>query len=191
MIADELNVKKVECLESRDKMVQYSVHPNLKTLGPKYKEGAAEISNLLSKVDENELVKHLRTKAKVRLGGFDLTEEDVVITEKEKPGYSHASVGEVHVYVALEVTQNLKLEGLAREVIRRVQHMRKEQKLEFEEPVLIEFSGHPDIELAISSHKTHIMRETHAREILKKSPVEGGVKWTINKLPLELAVRKV
>jgi isoleucyl-tRNA synthetase len=191
MIAEELNVKKVECLESRDKMVQYAVHPNLRTLGPKYKDGASEIAQLLSKVDENELVKHLRTKGKVRLGGFDLSEEDVVITEKEKPGFSHASVGDMHVYVALEITQNLKLEGLAREVIRRVQHMRKEQKLDFEEPVLVEFSGHPDIELAISSHKTHIMRETHARDLTKKSPIEGGVKWTINKLPLELSVRKV
>ena len=190
MIAEELNVKKVECLESRDKMVQFAVHPNLKTLGPKYKEGASEISNLLSKVNENELVRHLRTKGKVRLGGFDLTEEDVTITEKEKPGYSHANVGEIHVYVALEVTQNLKLEGLAREVIRRVQHMRKDQKLEFEELVLVEYHGHPDLELAISSHKTHILHETHARDMVRKSPIEGGVKWTINKLPLELSVKK-
>jgi isoleucyl-tRNA synthetase len=190
MIAEELNVKKVECLESRDKMVQYAVRPNLKTLGPKYKDGAAEIAKLLSKVDENELVKHLRTNVKLRLGGFDLSEEDVIVTEKEKPGYSHANVGEIHVYVALEVTQNLKLEGLAREVIRRVQRMRKDQKLQFEEPVVVEYSGHPDIELAISSHKSHIMHEVHAKDIVKRSPVEGAVKWTVNKLPLELAVRK-
>jgi isoleucyl-tRNA synthetase len=190
MISEELNVKKVECLESREKMVQFAVHPNLKTLGPKYKEGASEISNLLSKVDENELVKHLRTKGKVRLGGFDLTEEDVTIDEREKPGYSHASVGDIHVYVALEVTQNLKLEGLAREVIRRVQQMRKDQRLEFEQPILIEYKGHSDLERAISSHKSHIMRETHARDITRKLQGEDGSKWTINKLPLELWVRK-
>lgn len=190
MIAEELNVKKVECLESRDKMVQYAVHPNLRTLGPKYKEGADEVSKLLSKVDENELVKHLRTKGKVRIGGFDLTEEDVLVSEKEKPGFSHANVGEMHVYIELEVTQNLKLEGLAREFIRRAQHMRKEQKLEFEEPVILEYSGHPDIDLAVSSHRTHILRETHAREIVKKSMLENGKKWVINNLPLELVVRR-
>jgi len=190
MIADELNVKKVECLESGERMIQYSVHPNLKTLGPKLKEGASEVGRLLSKIDENELVKHLRTKGKVRLGGFDLTEEDVVISEKEKPGFSHASVGDLHVYIALEVTQNLKLEGLSREVIRRVQHMRKEQKLEFEDPVIVEFRGHHDLETAISAHREHIVHETHARALTKVPELEGGQKWMINKMPLELLVKK-
>jgi len=190
MIADELNVKKVECLESNERMIQYAVHPNLKTLGPKLKEGAAEVGKLLAKVNENELVKHLKTKGKVRLGGFDLTEEDVIITEKEKPGFSYASVGGLHVYVALDVTQNLKLEGLSREVIRRIQHMRKERKLEFEDPVMVEFKGHHDLETAIASHKEHILHETHARDIVKKPELEGGQKWMINKMPLELVVKK-
>ena len=190
MIADELNVKKVECLESREKMVQYSVHANLKTLGPKLKEGAAEVTELLSKVNENELVMHLRTKAKVRLGGFDLTEEDVVITEKEKPGFSHASVGGIHVFIALDITQNLKLEGLSREVIRRIQHMRKERKLDFEDAVVVEFRGHHDLEAAISSHKEHILRETHARDVVKNAELDGGQKWMINKMSIELTVKK-
>lgn len=190
MIADELNVKKVECLESKDRMVQYAVHPNLKTLGPKLKEGAAEVTKLLSKVDENELVKHLRSKGKVRLGGYDLTEEDVVISEREKPGYSHANAGGLDVYMALDVSQNLKLEGLSREVIRRIQHMRKANKLEFEDAIVIEFKGQHDLETAISAHREHILHETHARDIVKKTELEGGQKWTINKMPLELVVKR-
>ncbi len=189
MIAEELNVKKVECLESREKMVQYAVSPNLKTLGPKLKESAAEVSKLLTKVDENEVVRHLRTKGKIRLGGFDLSEEDVIVSEKEKPGYSHASIGDIHVYVSLDVTQNLRLEGLSREIIRRVQHMRKAQGLEFENPVDIEYSGHRDIETAMSSHKAHIMHETHARSLTRNEKLAGGQKWVINKLELELLVK--
>lgn len=190
MIADELNVKKVVVLESRDQMVQYAIHPNLRVLGPKLKEGAAAVGDLLRKVDENELVKHLRTKSKVRVGGFDLTEEDVIISEKEKPGFSHANIGDTHVYVALEITQNLKLEGLAREVIRRIQHMRKEQNLRFEDPVEVLYSGHRDVETAIHSHMQHIMHETHSTSLSKSSTVEGAQKWVINKMPLELVVRK-
>jgi isoleucyl-tRNA synthetase len=190
MISEELNVKKVEVLESRDKMVQYAVAPNLKTLGPKYKEGAAEVGKMLSKISENELVSHLRTKGKVRLGGFDLCEEDVIVSEKEKPGYSHARVGDIHVYVALEITQNLKLEGLSREIIRRIQHMRKDAGLEFEDPVVVEYSGHPDLETALSSHCEHIKHETHATSITKREAVDGGRKWMINKMPLELSVKK-
>jgi len=191
MVAEELNVKKVECLESRDRMIQYALQPNMKVLGPKLKEGAPEVARLLSKVDGNELVKHLRTKGKVRLGGYDLTEEDVVVTEKEKPGFSHAEVEGIHAYIELEMTQKLKLEGLARDVIRRVQHMRKAQHLRFEDPVTVEYSGHRDIETAIASYREHIMRETHALTLSKGEGFEGAQEWTIDGLKVRLAVRKV
>jgi isoleucyl-tRNA synthetase len=190
MISEELNVKAIEVLESRDKMVQYAVSPNLKVLGPKLKDAMSEVVELLTKVDENELVKHLRANEKIRLGGFDLKEEDVLITEKDKIGFSHANIGDMHVFVALEVTQNLKLEGLAREVIRRIQHMRKEQMLDFETTVEVEYSGHSDIEKAISSHNDHISKETHAVRISRNAGISGGTKWVINKMPLELLVRK-
>lgn len=190
MISEELNVKRIEVLESRDKMVQYAVSPNLKTLGPKLKDAMSEVVGLLTKVDENELVKHLRANQKIRLGGFDLTEEDVIVTEKDKIGFSRASLNDMHVFVALEVTQNLKLEGLAREVIRRIQHMRKEQKLDFETTIEVEYSGHPDIEKAISSHMTHVSQETHASRVVKNADLSGATKWIINKMPLELLVRK-
>jgi isoleucyl-tRNA synthetase len=172
-------------------MVQFSIAPNLRSLGPKLKEGAAEVGKLLSKVDENELVTHLRTKGKVRLGGFDLTEEDVIISEKEKIGYSHAQAGDVHAYVALEVTRNLQLEGLARELIRRIQQMRKEQKLEFEDAVDVEYAGHHDLETALSSHAEHIKHETHARSLKRSDRLDGAEKWVINKMPIELVVKKV
>ena len=190
MIAEELNVKHVEVIEDRGQMVQYAITPNLRTLGPKLKDAASDLAKLLSKMDENELVKHLRLSKKIRIGGFDLTEEDVIVSEKEKTGYSHASVDDIHAYVALEVTQNLKLEGLAREVIRRIQHMRKEQKLDFDTPIEIEYEGHPDLERAISAHLPHIMNETHAKSILPKSGIANGTGWTINKMPLQLAIRK-
>ena len=188
MISEELNVKRVEILESRAKMIQYAVAANMRVLGPKLKDGAGEVSKMLAQVDENQLVKRLREKGRIRLGGFDLTEEDVVVSEKEKPGYSHASSGALHAYLALEVTQNLKLEGLAREVIRRIQQMRKDQRLDFETPVTVEYSGHPDLELAISSHMTHISRETHARDLVRRGTVDQGRKWTVNKMALVLKV---
>jgi len=188
MIAEELNVKRVEILESRDKMIQYAVSANLRTLGPKLKDGAGEVSRLLAKVDENQLVKHLREKGRIRLGGFDLTEEDVIVSEKEKKGYSHASAGSLHAYVALDITQNLKLEGLAREVIRRIQQMRKDQKLDFDTPVRVEYSGHQDFELSVSSHMTHIAHETHAKEIVRMDVIEDGRKWSVNKMILVLKV---
>ncbi len=190
MLSEELNVKQVECVESRERMVEYSVLPNLRTLGPRLKEGAAEVSKLLEKMDGNDLAKHLKSKGRIRLGGFDLYEEDVIIAEREKTGYSHAQVADTHVYVSLDISQKLKLEGLTREVIRRIQHMRKEQKLAFEDPIDIEYSGHHDFDIVFSAFGSHIRAETHARSIKKTEDAQGCTKWTVNKMPLGLMVRK-
>lgn len=191
MLSEELNVKRVECVESRESMVEFAVSPNLRSLGPRYKEAASEVSRMLEQMDGNELVRHLRTKGRVRLGGFDLHEEDVVVSERQRRGYAHASVGEMHVYIKLSVDKKLRIEGLAREVIRRVQHMRKEQGLQFEDEVDVEYDGHPDIEAAISSYRTHISHETHARSFAKSPSPEGAKRWTVDKMSLELSVKKV
>ena len=145
---------------------------------------------MLGQVDANELVRHLRSSGRVRLGGFDLCEDDVIVSERQRGGYAHSSSGDIHVYISLAVDRKLRLEGLAREFIRRVQHMRKEQGLEFEDEVDVEYSAHPDIEAAVSSHMMHICHETHARAVVRSASPDGARKWTVDRMPLELAVRK-
>jgi isoleucyl-tRNA synthetase len=191
MIAEELNVKHLDCTEDRGRMVEYAVAPNLRSLGPKLKESASEVSRLLEKVDGNELARHLRTKGRVRLGGFDLAEGDVIVTERSPSGYSHANVGDIHVYVRREVSQRLRLEGLSREVIRRIQHMRKAQGLSFEDPVRVEYSGHREIESAVIAYKDHIMHETHSESLEKALPSEGSQHWSIGGTPLDLRVTRL
>jgi hypothetical protein len=68
--------------------------------------------------------------------------------------------------------------------------MRKEQKLDFETTIEVEYSGHPDLEKAISSHMVHITHETHAARMVRSAELSGATKWVINKMPLELTVRK-
>ncbi len=190
-IADELNVKRVECIESREPMIEYVLAPNQRSLGPRLKEAASEVAKLMEKMDGSEMARHLSATGRVRLGGFDIFEEDVVVSEKEKAGYSHACVGAVHAYVSTSLRPQLKLEGLAREVIRRIQHMRKDMALGFGEPIVVEYAGHPDIEKAISAYEDRILRETHSRGLTKKAAVESARKWTINKMPFEVSVRRV
>jgi isoleucyl-tRNA synthetase len=112
------------------------------------------------------------------------------VVEKEKPGYSHASIGAVHVYVSTAVRSKLKLEGLSREVVRRVQHMRKEMGLEFGEPIVVEYVTSPEIEQAISAYEANILRDTNASSLTSRPSVDGGRKWTINKMPFEASVRR-
>lgn len=191
MISDELNVKRIECIESRESMVEYVVSPNMRSMGPRLKESASEVARLLEKVDGSQMVMHLATSGRIRLGGFDILEEDILVTEREKPGYTHAGVGEVHVYISTSIKTKLKLEGLAREVTRRIQHMRKELGLEFGQRIAVEYRAHPDIEQAISSYEDSIARETGAASFTKKGSVDGGKEWTINKMPFVVSIRKV
>jgi len=190
MISEELNVKTVECLDSRETMIEYSVSANLRSLGPKLKEGATEVIRLLGMVDGDELARHLRTKGRVRLGGYDLAEEDVLVIERQKSGFSHASVGDVHVYVSLEMDKKLKMEGLAREVIRRIQHMRKEMGLSYDDSVAVEYSGDPEIEAAVSAHKIHIQHETHAENLTRNPNLVEPRRWTVNKKQFDIAIRR-
>jgi len=190
MIAEELNVKRVECVDSRERMIQYVVSPNLRTLGPRLKETASELSKLLEKMDGSELVRHLRTKGRVRVGGFDLFEDDIVVHEKERSGYSYARVGDVHVYVALDLSRGLRLEGLSREVVRRIQHMRKVKDLDYDDPIDIRYSAHPEIDSAIAIHKARIMEETQAKTLESSPSLEGSTSWVVDKMPLELVITK-
>jgi len=190
MIADELNVKRLECIESRESMIEYALAPNLRALGPRLKESAAEVAKLMEMIDGSEMVRHLAASGKIRIGGFDIFEEDVIVSEKEKPGYSHASIGNVHVYVSTAVRSNLKLEGLSREVVRRIQHMRKEMGLEFGEPIVIEYVTNPEIEQAISAYETNILRDTNASSLTSRPSVDDGRMWVINKMPFEVSVRR-
>ncbi|UCE81344.1 MAG: isoleucine--tRNA ligase [Methanobacteriota archaeon] len=191
MIADELNVKHVECIESREPMIEYALSPNLRSLGPRLKESAAEVARLMEKVDGGQMARHLAASGKIRLGGFDIFEEDVIVSEREKAGYSHASIGSVHVYVSTSVRSKLKLEGLSREVVRRIQHMRKELKLDFGEPIAIDYSAHPEIENAISAYEKNILRDTNANSLTSKTAVEDGKLWKINKMPFEVSIRRL
>jgi isoleucyl-tRNA synthetase len=162
----------------------------MRSLGPRLKESASEVARLLEKVDGSQMVRHLSSAGKIRVGGFDIFEEDIVITEREKPGYTHAGVGSVHVYISTSIRTKLKLEGLAREVTRRIQHMRKELSLEYGEPIIVEYVAHPDIAQAISSYEELIVKETGAKWLVGKPEVENGRKWTINKMPFEVSIRK-
>jgi isoleucyl-tRNA synthetase len=190
MIADELNVKRLECIDSRESMIDYALAPNLRALGPRLKESAAEVAKMMGMVDGSEMVRHLAASGKIRIGGFDIFEEDVIVSEREKPGYSHASIGTVHAYVSTAVRSKLKLEGLSREVVRRIQHMRKEIDLEFGEPIVVEYAAHPEIEKAISAYEPIILRETNARSLTSRPSVDGGRMWMINKMPFEVSVRR-
>ena len=190
MISEELNVKRVECIESRESMIEYVVSPDMRVLGPRLRESASEVARLLEKVDGSQTARHLASVGRIRVGGFDIFEDDVVVTEREKPGYAHAGFGTVHVYVSTSVRPKLKLEGLAREVTRRIQHMRKELALEYGEPIIVEYSAHPDIAHAISSYEEMVVRETNARSLARKDHLDGGRKWTINKMPFEATVKK-
>ncbi|MGB2581213.1 MAG: DUF5915 domain-containing protein, partial [Thermoplasmata archaeon] len=191
MISEELNVKRVECVESRESMIEQVVSPNLRSIGPRLKESASEVAGLLEKVDGSQMVRHLSSAGKIRLGGFDIFEEDIVVTEREKAGYSHAEVGSVHIYISTPIRPKLRLEGLSREVTRRIQHMRKELGLEFGEQIVVEYSAHADIEHAISSYQDTIEKDTNAKSLFKRPVVEDGKKWVINKMPFEASVKKV
>lgn len=146
LIEDELNVESVEILERADEYVSYELKPQLKTLGPKYGKNLGAIREYLAAADPNALVSEVRKGEKVKFNAPDgseieLGEEDLLITLKNKEGYSSDSNGETTVVLDTSLNEQLLEKGMVAEFVSKVQNLRKDSGLEVVNHISVEISG--------------------------------------------------
>ncbi len=199
VIAEELNVKDVRLTKENESMVEYKILPNLKVLAPKVKGEITKIKDYLSNMPLNEAKKVVTTmegkgKASVNIDGkpWEFTEDEVKVSEIAPEGYSMGSSKGVDVFVSTEITPELKSEGLARELIRRYQEMRKTADLAFTDRIALGIRTKDETILgAFEKFKKYIMGETQADKVMKQ--FRGGYKheWDINGSKVTLFIKKL
>ncbi|MFV0518708.1 MAG: isoleucine--tRNA ligase [Lachnospirales bacterium] len=190
VIKDELNVKRVSFIENTDAFVSYSFKPQLKTLGKKYGKILPAISEYLKSVDGNSFMNDIKAKdITFTVEGTEVTLniEDVLYEEVQKDGY--ATVTEYDVTAVLDITLTAELleEGFVREVISKVQTMRKESDFEVMDKILISFKGTEKIESVIKKNQDFISNEVLAQEITFG---KGDKEWDINGEELFITLAK-
>ena len=174
IILDELNVKEVERLTDSDQLIAYKIKPNLRTLGQKYGKGLSEIRNLLDEGDASKMVSELQSSNELKLGNgkYILSREDVFIETEATEGFAAESGNGITVGLSLDITEDLLMEGLVRDIVRLVQSMRKNAGFAVEDRIEIswDFDGH--ILEALGKFDTYFRAET-LTEIIK-SNIEKG-----------------
>ena len=207
IIRDELNVKAVEFRDSLREFTSYTFKPQLKTLGPKYGKYLGAIRSALSTLDGNAAMDTLESEGVLRLPlgeiTAELTRDDLLIDMASRPGYLPINDGGITVVLDTNLTEELICEGFIREVVSKIQTMRKESGFEVMDHIRISFNGSDKLNAVIANAKGEIMGETlgdafeinGALAVTEGDAVAGktsGVRsWDINGEPALICVEKI
>ncbi len=195
IIADELNVKNVEFTDDTSALTSYTFKPQLKTLGRRFGKNIGLVKNILAEIDGNKAMQELNETGKltINVDGVDeeLEKDDLLIESAQKDGY--VSDSDYGITVALETTLSEELieEGFVREIISKIQTMRKDSGFEVMDNIKIYENGSEKLEGVMQKNAETIKSETLAKEIIFESECENSKEWNINGEKVKLGVERI
>ncbi len=188
IILAEVNVKGIEYIDDASGLLVKKVKPNFARLGKQYGAKVKEVSaiiNSFSKEDINEIEK----SGKVSKDGFELTVDDVIIQSEDIPGWKVAAENGLTVALDVQVTEELKREGIARDFINRVQNLRKDLGLAVLDKINIEVERDGEaLTSALTSYRDYISTETQALSLELKDKVAGAAEIDMDDFMLRIKI---
>lgn len=185
LIKEEINVKNIIFNADDSTFMEKVVKPNYSKLGPKYKDNAKKVAEIIEKTDVGKL-----NGMKILLDGIEyvIGKEEFLIEKRAKEGYAIGKIDDILIALNTKQTSELLAEGFAREIIRRIQEMRKELNLEMEEKISVEI----DIERGrIEGWEDYVKNETRSEKMEYKNPECEYVKeWNIDGEKIKIGIRK-
>ena len=170
LIKEELNVKAIEFADTRDDYMKSILKPNFKVAGPVLGSKIGEFKQALAQIDAKDMISKLDTDGayKLDLSGesFDISREMLDIVIEAKEGFAAGLKGDLYVILDTEITEELEQEGIAREVVSKVQHMRKTMDLDLMDKIRISMDADAEVSASVKKHEEYIKRETLALDIL-------------------------
>jgi len=194
IIKDELNVKEAEITEDVSALTTYSFKPQLKTLGRRFGKNINAVREILAGLDGQTAMAELKEKGilTIQVEGVDeaLAEEDLLIEAAQMEGYVSDSDHGVTVVLDTNLTPELLEEGFVREVISKVQTMRKEAGFEVMDKIAVTYEGTEKAEKVFADNASTIADETLALEVTKAAPAGYTKEWKINGETVTIGVEK-
>ncbi|MCR4797454.1 MAG: DUF5915 domain-containing protein, partial [Lachnospiraceae bacterium] len=196
IIRDELNVKKAEFTDDVSAATTYSFKPQLRTVGPKYGKFLKGIQEALASLDGNKAYADLKANGYITLPEVDasikLAEEDLLITQESQQGFVSDGDNEVTVVLDTNLTEELIEEGFVREVISKLQTMRKEADFEVMDHILVGYEGTAKIEGIMEAHASDITSDVLADSITHGplADAEYDKDWKINGEDVHLYIKR-
>ncbi len=195
IIEEELNVKEVTFTEDVSKFTDYAFKPQLRTVGPKYGKFLGKIQQALKDLDGNRAMEELKKNGSITLDSVNadvvLCEEDLLITMTQQEGYVTEGDNEVTVVLDTNLTQELIEEGFVRELISKIQTMRKEAGFEVMDKIAVSYCAEDKIAAIFQNYGGQIQSEVLAERI-DSAQLRGYQKeWNINGERVVLSVEKI
>jgi isoleucyl-tRNA synthetase len=174
-IAEELNVIDLEDIASADgELVDISIKANFRTLGTKFGGAVQDIAKAISAQNPTELVTTLRSSSSAKVSEWEITLDDLVVTETPKTGWNVASHDGESVALDLALSPALISAGLVREAIRFIQDARKTNGFDISDRVNISYNANSDVLAAIAADVSHIQGEVLATQMLVDNELALG-----------------
>ena len=162
-ILEELNIKTLKFVVNESDLVQYNVKPDFPTLGKKYGKDISRITAYLNDVDNEKLVQIVKSGKSLIIPGtegeLEILPDELILEEIPVKGYGISSGKNIIVGVCTEISEELKQEGLVRDLIRQVQNLRKDSGLKVEDRIEIEINGSTELNNAVESYESYFMNE--------------------------------
>ena len=195
IIRDELNVKNVTFTQDVSSFTSYTFKPQLKTVGPKYGKLLGKIRQALPELDGNAAMSELRANGAIRLTfGTDevvLAEEDLLIEAAQTEGYISENNGDITVVLETTLTPELIEEGFERELISKIQTMRKEAGFEVMDKIRVSVKDNDKIKSILQKYEHEILTDVMADEISYDGVTGYTKEWNINGENVTLGVEKL
>ena len=196
LIMNEVNVKRIELVAETAGLITKRIKPNFKTLGPKYGKYMKQIAALTAAFTQEQIAAvESAPETTLDLGGerITVTAADFEITSEDMPGWLVTSEGKLTVALDITVTDDLRREGVARELINRIQNIRKDSGFEMTDRIRVEIEAKEAVVGAVAAYADYIGQQTLARDVRTAALPEGEfvVESEIDEEPLKIAVTKL
>ncbi len=195
LVMSEVNVKQIELIEQTAGVITKRIKPNFKTLGPRYGKYMKQIAALVATFDQQRIAE-IETSEKLMLEvageQLEVTREDFEITSEDMPGWLVASEGKLTVALDITVTDELRREGVARELINRIQNLRKDSGLEVTDKIAVEVEALDELSDSLAVFGDYVAQQVLAVEIKAVAEPAGEFVATtdLDEKPLRIALSR-
>ena len=193
LIKAEVNVKEVELLDDASGVLVKQIKPNFKTLGPRFGKDMGLISKEIQNLNQeqiNQLDRENSLELIISGKSITLTSDDVEITSQDIPGWLVANANGITVALDITISEELRKEGIARELVNRIQNIRKDSGFEVTDKIVVKMEKNPQIEAAVVANSEYIKSETLTETLLFEDKIENGIEIEFDEIKTSILISK-
>ena len=192
LLLEELNVKALNTLDDEAGIVTFEVKPNLPVLGPRLGRELGAVRSALGALDGGEVAAAVRAGQTVTVAGHDLAPDDFLLEMRERDGYAVVSEAGYTVGVATTITDELADEGVARELVRHIQDLRREADFELSDRITTWCAGGEAVARVLAAHGDYVKGETLSVELFTEAPPGDAqqTRFTLDGVEVVAGVRR-